>query len=55
MRPGPSPTNEFAVVTGVSGGIGFELAKQFARHGYDLLIAAEDGRARLRIRSLTRT
>jgi short-subunit dehydrogenase len=35
-------TNEFAVVTGASSGIGFELAKQFAEHGYDLLIIAED-------------
>jgi short-subunit dehydrogenase len=35
-------TNEFAVVTGASSGIGFELARQFAEHGYDLLIAAED-------------
>jgi short-subunit dehydrogenase len=35
-------TNEFAVVTGASSGIGFELAKQFAEHGYDLLITAED-------------
>jgi short-subunit dehydrogenase len=34
--------NKFAVVTGASSGIGFELAKQFADHGYDLLIAAED-------------
>jgi short-subunit dehydrogenase len=34
--------NEFAVVTGASSGIGFELARQFAEHGYDLLIAAED-------------
>jgi short-subunit dehydrogenase len=32
----------FAVVTGASSGIGYELAKQFAQHGYDLLIAAED-------------
>jgi uncharacterized protein len=32
----------FAVVTGASSGIGFELAKQFAEHGYDLLVAAED-------------
>ncbi|MDB5478430.1 MAG: short-chain dehydrogenase/reductase [Alphaproteobacteria bacterium] len=32
----------FAVVTGASSGIGLELAKQFARHGYNLLIAAED-------------
>ncbi|WP_433366521.1 SDR family NAD(P)-dependent oxidoreductase [Actinoplanes sp. CA-142083] len=35
-------TREFAVVTGASSGIGFELARQFAEHGYDLLIAAED-------------
>jgi short-subunit dehydrogenase len=35
-------SNEFAVVTGASSGIGFELAKQFAEHGYDLLITAED-------------
>src|SRR3982751_3332936 len=37
-----SSTNEFAVVTGASSGIGFELARQFAEHGYDLLITAED-------------
>ena len=31
-----------ALVTGASSGIGRELAKQFARHGFDLIIAAED-------------
>ena len=31
-----------AVVTGASSGIGLELARQFAEHGYDLVIAAED-------------
>ncbi|OFJ51672.1 SDR family NAD(P)-dependent oxidoreductase [Mycolicibacterium grossiae] len=31
-----------ALVTGASNGIGLELAKQFARHGYDLVVAAED-------------
>ena len=37
----------FAVVTGGSSGIGFELAKQFAQNGFDLLLAAEpDGLAR---------
>lgn len=31
-----------AVVTGASSGIGRELAKQFAEHGFDLIVAAED-------------
>jgi len=31
-----------AVVTGASSGIGYELAKQFSEHGFDLMIAAED-------------
>jgi short-subunit dehydrogenase len=31
-----------AVVTGASSGIGYELARQFAHHGFDLLICAED-------------
>ena len=31
-----------AVVTGASSGIGRELAKQFASHGFDLVINAED-------------
>jgi len=33
--------NRFAIVTGASSGIGFELAKICAREGYDLLIAAD--------------
>ena len=33
-------TKPFAVVTGASSGIGLELAKQFARHGFDLLLTA---------------
>ncbi|WP_205215265.1 SDR family NAD(P)-dependent oxidoreductase [Amycolatopsis albispora] len=32
----------FAVVTGASSGIGLELAKQFAKHGFDVLVTAED-------------
>ncbi|HZS62517.1 MAG TPA: SDR family NAD(P)-dependent oxidoreductase [Gemmatimonadaceae bacterium] len=35
----PSP---LAVVTGASSGIGRELARQFAQHGFDLFIASED-------------
>jgi short-subunit dehydrogenase len=30
-----------AVVTGASSGIGLELARQFAEHGFDLIVAAE--------------
>ena len=36
-----SSNKQFAVVTGASSGIGYELAKQFAQNGFDLLIAAE--------------
>jgi short-subunit dehydrogenase len=31
-----------AAVTGASSGIGYELALQFAQHGYDLVVCAED-------------
>ncbi|MBV8073674.1 MAG: SDR family NAD(P)-dependent oxidoreductase [Acidobacteriaceae bacterium] len=34
-------TRQFAVVTGASSGIGFELAKQFAENNFDVLVAAE--------------
>ena len=32
----------FAVVTGASSGIGLELAKQFAGHGFDVMAVAEN-------------
>ena len=35
-------TRPLAVVTGASSGIGRELATQFAQHGFDLVVAAED-------------
>jgi len=34
-------TRPLAVVTGASSGIGYELARQFAEHGYDLLICSD--------------
>ncbi|MDQ3887099.1 MAG: SDR family NAD(P)-dependent oxidoreductase [Actinomycetota bacterium] len=37
-----SDIKPLAVVTGASSGIGFELAKLFAEHGFDLLVNAED-------------
>jgi uncharacterized protein len=32
---------QFAIVTGASSGIGLELAKQFATHGFDVLLCAD--------------
>ena len=40
-----SPSSKpLAVVTGASNGIGYELAKQFAENGYDLLVTAQDAK-----------
>ncbi len=39
-----SSTKQFAVVTGASSGIGYELAKQFAQNGFDLLIVSAGDR-----------
>jgi short-subunit dehydrogenase len=37
-----SDRRPLAVVTGASTGIGRELAKQFAQHGFDLIVAADE-------------
>jgi uncharacterized protein len=46
-------TRPFAVITGASSGIGFELAKVFAENGFDLLINAEDSELTEAERSLS--
>jgi uncharacterized protein len=38
---GTPRSRPLAVVTGASSGIGYELARQFGEHGYDLVVAAE--------------
>lgn len=37
-----SSERPLALITGASSGIGFELAKEFARNGFDVVITAED-------------
>jgi short-subunit dehydrogenase len=39
---GRAAPQKLAVVTGASTGIGYELALQCARHGYDLVVAADE-------------
>lgn len=39
-----TPTQGLAVVTGASSGIGYELAKEFAKNGFDLMIASQSER-----------
>ncbi len=39
---GEATGSGLAVVTGASSGIGFELARQFAEHGFDLIVVADD-------------
>jgi short-subunit dehydrogenase len=38
----PTVARPLALVTGASSGIGLELARQFATHGFDLIVTAED-------------
>jgi uncharacterized protein len=47
-----SSSKPFAVVTGASSGIGYELARQFAQNGFDLLIASQGGGIRDAARNL---
>ena len=40
--PQASQKREFAVVTGASTGIGYELARVCGRNGFDLLVVADE-------------
>lgn len=51
MATPSSNVRPLAAVTGASTGIGFELARQFAQHGYDLVVCADD----IEIQSAART
>jgi len=44
MNTESSSSSQLAVITGASSGIGLELAKVFAEHGFDLLVTAESDR-----------
>ncbi len=37
-----SSNNQYALITGASSGIGYELAKQFAKNGYNLVMVARN-------------
>ena len=41
-----SDARQLAVVTGASTGIGFHLAREFASHGFDVVMAADEERVR---------
>ena len=42
MKHAEKNQGKLAVVTGASSGIGYELAAQFAQHGFDLIVCAEN-------------
>jgi uncharacterized protein len=50
----PDTVRPLAIVTGASTGIGFELAKQCARNGFDLVIAADEPEAHKAAETLRR-
>jgi len=54
VTPSEVTGRPFAVVTGASSGIGYELAAQFAEHGYDVLVTAEDAEISLAADDLQR-
>jgi short-subunit dehydrogenase len=48
----PTTKGQLALVTGASSGIGLELARQFATHGFDLIIASHGSRINEAARAL---
>ncbi|GGU50850.1 SDR family NAD(P)-dependent oxidoreductase [Streptomyces daghestanicus] len=52
---GLTDTRPLALVTGASGGIGQAPVRQFAEHGHDLVVNAEDQRLRTAARDLRGT
>jgi short-subunit dehydrogenase len=42
MATAPQHGRQFAIVTGASAGIGYQLAMRCAEHGFDLLVAADE-------------
>jgi hypothetical protein len=42
MKQGTEGAGRWALVTGASGGIGYELCRQFARHGFNVVLIARD-------------